>query len=150
MTSFLLYFSVYFRPIFWVTFTTHFGPHLIPILAPKKLANSSGGVPGPSLDPAENSKGVPGPSLAANPHFWSCLGRLRERSRRKQESSKYTGFYSLNLQWYIPWPHQGDSPGAKKTWPPGSWSPQGPTRRNDTPPREPPGTSRARKPSFLI
>ena len=120
-----------------------------PFLAQKKLATSSGGVPGPSLAPAENSKGVPGPSLAQNPHFFTSLGRLRERSRRKQESSKYTGFYSLNLQWYIPWPLQGGTPGAKKKRDKGSWSSQGPTRRDDTPPREPPGTSRARKPSFL-
>ena len=127
-----------------------FEPVCLSILAPKKLATSSGGVPGPSLAPAENSKGVPGPSLAPNPHFFTSLGRLRDRSMRKQESSKYTGFYSLYLQWYIPWPLQGDPLAPKKTWPPGSWSPQGPTRRNDTPPREPPGTSRARKPSFLI
>ena len=126
-----------------------FGPVTLPILAPKKLATSSGGVPGPSLAPAENSKGVPGPSLAQNPHFFTSLGRLRERSRRKQESSKYTGFYSLFLQGSIPWPLQGDPPGAKKKRDKGSWSPQGPSRRDDTPPREPPGTSRARKPSFL-
>ena len=118
-------------------------------MAQKKLATSSGGVPGPSLAPAENSKGVPGPSLAQNPHFFTSLGRLRERSMRKQESSKYTGFYSLNLQWYIPWPLQGGTPGAKKKRDKGSWSPQGPSRRDDTPPREPPGTSRTRKPSFL-
>ena len=103
-----------------------FGPAHRPILAEKNLATSSGGAPGPSLAPAENSKGVPGPSLAQNLHFFTSLGRLRERSRRKQESSKYTGFYSLNLQWYIPWPLQGDPLAPKKTWPPGSWSPQGP------------------------
>ena len=69
---------------------------------------------------------------------------------RKQESSKYTGFYSLNLQWYIPWPLQGDPPGAKKKLAHGSWSPQGPTRRDDTPPREPSGTLKARKPTFFL
>ena len=127
-----------------------FGPGYRPILAPKSLFNFSGGVPGPSLAHDENSKGVPGPSLAPNPHFLSSLGRLRERSRRKPESSKYTGFYKHNLQWYIPWPLQGDPPGAKKKRNHGSWSPQGPTRRDDTPPREPPGTLKARKPSFLI
>ena len=127
-----------------------FGPVCLPILAPKSLFNFSGGVPGPSLAHDENSKGVPGPSLAPNPHFLSSLGRLRERSRRKPESSKYTGFYSHNWQWYIPWPLQGDPPGAKKKRNHGSWSPQGPTRRDDTPPREPPGTLKARKPSFLI
>ena len=121
----------------------------LPILAPKSLAISSGGVPGPSLAPAENSKGVPGPSLAPNPHFFTSLGRIRDRSGRKPESSKNLMFYSHNLQWYIPWPLQGDPPGAKKKLAHGSWSPQGPTRRDDTPPREPPGTSRARKPSFL-
>ena len=97
----------------------------------------------------KNSKGVPGPSLAQNPYFFSSLGRFQERSRQKQESSKYMRFYSLNLQWCIPWPLRGDPLAPKKTWPPGSWSPQGPTRREDTPPREPPWTSRARKPSFL-
>ena len=121
-----------------------------PFWLKKKLATSSGGVPGPSLAPAENSKGVPGPSLAPNPHFFTSLGRLRERSRRKRESSKYTGFYSLFLQGSILWPLQGDPPGAKKKRDKGSWSPQGPTRRDDTPPREPPETLKARKPSFLI
>ena len=52
--------------------------------------------------------------MTQNPHFFTSLGRLRERSRRKQESSKYTGFYSLSLQGYIPWPLQGGGPGAKK------------------------------------
>ena len=125
------------------------GPGRLPILAPKSLANSLGGVPGPSLAPAENSKGVPGPSLAPNPHFFTSLGRLRERSGRKQESSKNVGVYSLILQGDIPWPLQGGPPGAKKKRNHRSWRPQGPSRRDDTPPREPPGTSRARKPSFL-
>ena len=127
-----------------------FGRQYRLIFAPKSLFNFSGGVPGPSLAQDENSKGVPGPSLAQNPHFFTSLGRLRKRSRRKQESLKDTGFYSLFLQGSIPWPLQGDPPGAKKKRDKGSWSPQGPTRRDDTPPREPKGTSKARKPSFLI
>ena len=108
-----------------------FGPVCLPILAPKSLFNFSGGVPGPSLAHDENAKGVPRPSLAPNPHFLSSLGRLRERSRRKQESSKYIRFYTLYLQWYIPWPLQGDPPGAKKKTKPSLL--------------EPPGTHKARR-----
>ena len=119
-----------------------FGRHTRSILAQKKLATSSGGVPGPSLAPDENSKGVPGPSLALNPHFFTSLGRLRERSMRKQESSKYTGFYSLNLQWYIPWPLQRDPLAPKKTWPmvPGApRDPQGATTHLPGSRQGPPG-----------
>ena len=125
-----------------------FGPVTLPILAQKKLAISSGGVPGPSLAPPENSKGVPGPSLAPNPHFFTSLGRLRERSMRKQESSKYTGFYSLNLQWYIPWPLQGDLHGAKKNLAPGSWSPQGPKGATTHLPGSPQGPPGRENPRF--
>ena len=105
-----------------------FGPQYWPIFAPKSLFNFSGG--------------VPGPSLAQNPHFFPSLGRLRERSRRKQESSKYTVFYSLILQGYIPWPLQGAPPGAKKKRNHRSWSPQGlkgATTRLPGSPQGPPG-----------
>ena len=104
---------------------------------------------GPHWPHDENAKGVPGPSSAPTPHFLSSMGRLRDRSRRKPESSKYLWFYMHNLQWYIPWPLQGDPPGGQKKHDGGSWSPQGPTRRDDTPPKEPPGSSRTRNPSFF-
>ena len=126
-----------------------FGRQPPPILAPKSLFNFSGGVPGPSLAQDENSEGGPWPSLAQNLHFLSSLGRLRERSRRKPESSKYTGFYKQNLQWYIPWPLQGDplAPKKNETMVPGApRDPQGATTRL---PGSPLGTLKARRPLFF-
>ena len=49
----------------------------------------------------------------------------------------------------MPWPLQGDPPGAKKNLNSSPGGPQGPTRREDTPPRNPPGTLKARKPLFF-
>ena len=48
----------------------------------------------------------------------------------------------------MPWPLQGDPPGAKKNLTSSPGGPQGPTRREDTPPRKPPGTLKVRKPPF--